>query len=1682
MPKKQPDTSIVQLPEILNGENFRGDVVPYLALVRKNKKIDIETMHSFNFSPPQHIRQILIDCSKIKEVTAVGICELLSTLHWIRSNAHNIQISSRHGEQLSKFNINDEFLPSPKLRSATSDNILFSPICVRLPRMGSLGDPSLQNDRDILTDKVRKIVTELLTNIELHDNSFALRTLVTSVISEGVLNAYEHAYVLGEAHLEPTVWIAATLRKIGRTWRRWIDAPWGDYKWTGVSAQAGCQALLEIAIVDNGVGVPETLGPTYRRQLGLKGPSTKASMFRLHDDILEFAFTPGGSRKSTADFRSPYVRAMWRGLYRVLYRSKRINAYTFIGSGAGQYGKAFLPNEEIRIRSSDIARQSRHNTIPGTTLCLRVALPIHDTDATEVPSTLEAVMPLSESIFVSSQEALLHRDASTSVQAFEIYATHAGRDVLQQFQHNIGKDDRKTCRATLIVHPSVVFNRMKAFTDHVASNDEIWGIILGMIAQSTFPGFVPVHCLLQIPDDSFTAQHMFSDVCRVITSNVTPAMATLDELDSLFLCGIYDSSHDRIIWLIHAPDGTGGQLVGEGRLVAKLSAEPAWWPQLQKMYPGWFATVRRGENVELVSKLPRQIPVTGLQGALSAVVPLLAQRRDTYHVPWFWESRGSEHELMRTASGRLVTQFLSAYSLCVAEPPIEAVITAILVRYIQECRQHIGQEKEVHIVSDTTTASYLLAKQLHRTMKGMEYIVVVHPEDARLRRDEGNITIVFADAVHTANRIQLRCREIAGARSVHMVFACLDLRPEGIAVGIEDVKYEASIRWAFKPPFSLETPNDKRPIIYTVDGLTNAILTNLDIFQGDNQNDGLIWTNTLIPSNDTNPVSLGHVQRTAILRDIVDKPGVFSLGLREIDGRIHSIGCNTAALLQVPIFLEVVTEWLADTVVGLDNGHGRDVVLFVRDESVLRDYRYDITKRAASSVLRRVATKRGRWFTATMPAIRRGHRQTLVHHPLSNLAEAVRVDLEQQLPLGFEEYSDQSLATGFIGIFLDNAAVSGRAIHDFVIGMTEVKIDPKPSMVAVLPILSRLSPLEENVFLKTVSFRTDYRQGTETDTISANIPFYFNSLLQLRVGTYESIESVPIITKLRDLINKIGHIWRPEGVRQWIETVRRQIHIFDVYRMEPKQYFMCAANSASNVTVTVNVLIIRQLLALHQQGKPVIESLVNRVISAITTMDFAFLVMLAIEPHLLDIEIFSGALSRDIAGLAILGLKSDNPGVKASSLWILFCQKSSFFESQRTIAETCIVDAELWAEWLVLMKAYEGRDRGELFTRASEKIARLRLTIPKQDEALRVRISDTGAALLLWGPAHQRRQPTSEPDARAAIYGFLREGRSRHGKGGFASWWTIASTYLLAHTHHENACKKIKSGPEWEEDWNAAKKFLAESIINVIGALVLLPDYQIEDGINIANRTIFHAVCAFDQADAALRDNNNELFARYWTEVLSSSIMNTVEVLFSAYKSCVLGLRGAQLQYGFLDYWLPNVVQEPMGLMLFSLDHFAGAGFSIQVTRAEIDGTRLPNVPVTFEKGNGGTNREAAIRGWLTRVWMEGSRLSLRWNGIAQLRELARMVAMNVRQHGDVRFPCELSIVVKSHGEDFEMKISVSDRPQEPQKPGRGNGHTQLRKLAAALQGRFDFSTAGGVYVANTHMQVHVLDLDSERE
>ncbi len=395
-----------------------------------------------------------------------------------------------------------------------------------------------------------------------------------------------------------------------------------------------------------------------------------------------------------------------------------------------------------------------------------------------------------------------------------------------------------------------------------------------------------------------------------------------------------------------------------------------------------------------------------------------------------------------------------------------------------------------------------------------------------------------------------------------------------------------------------------------------------------------------------------------------------------------------------------------------------------------------------------------------------------------------------------------------------------------------------------------------------------------------------------------------------------------------------------------------------------------------------------------------------------------------------------------------------------------MADPALLGQWLALcVYGFEDRLRNDVIRESLDALDRMALNQPS-GPALEATL-DTLRAETRSGSTQR---PGSVSQARNSIYRLLKEARAHHGDKGFGSWWRIHSVIqpLRRERAGDEPAYTPTSSDLTEHIWEEARCFLDETLVPAMHAVAYLVRTRTRVNREMLSRGARDVGRAFEEARRcaamlATGSTRPHDLEQAWKRVRSCTLLSSVDLLFSQQWECILG-EADVASVGLLDYFLPQVVLEPVSVLLHS--------FGVALDPQEHCVLRV-NSSALDELVSGALLGEQ-IAG-LHRMWRSSRRIPLFWEDPPGLILYCRILAGNIRQHG--ARAAGLSVEVELDEE--RLRVAVGNSRSLPPKHGSGSGHPQMEAIAARLGGTFvwDINEKTNAYSAHLDIPIKMLEL-----
>jgi hypothetical protein len=924
---------------------------------------------------------------------------------------------------------------------------------------------------------------------------------------------------------------------------------------------------------------------------------------------------------------------------------------------------------------------------------------------------------------------------------------------------------------------------------------------------------------------------------------------------------------------------------------------------------------------------------------------------------WLADEYGT---LIRLRSGRLVRRYISVLELLNANDLLAQCVGRKLASRLRRLQ---SQNESVRVITDSE-ASYFLARHLLNDQK-----VSIDLEPVSTGVSLEGPTVAFLDAVYrgeTMKSFSARQTERVGG------ICAIDLRKSD-SRSSKAPFFEALLKLPFDP---IEVSEE--------DAGTASRVKELDQI-------------TLDPCEpaDPNECALGtSMERTDF---IMGHPELLRYGVHVSGGRIHVVSHSMEQIIRK--HSRELAQWSADEVTvaierALPKSKKREVVLFTRSDSHVRDMVSRIAEKLEDLGIGNTSV-----FAASIPAA-----------PYKSREVFGRVDPEQDLlanvqHLGVQGHLALGLPTNYIAVLLDDAAVTGRGLLNFLIRLSRARKDTRPRAIIAVPVFSRLSPAEEALYgglLKAV--------GPEGE---AGVRFEFAPLFRLQVQSYDDAAATPAFKHLAVLESherKFGSF-----LSKYLGKVRARLTGTvakpgrpDSVRTICAHPFYSGNEASDTLSVSARTVWIRHLIALYEQNIAVLGQLLHELRESCLSEDASLLTLFATEPSLLELRPFQRHCRQDLVELAVRTLKSNEFGnpLKSDAIVVLLGSQLPTADLLADTAAAIEHDDDLLSQFLVMLLANTGAEH--LNTADVGRVIGSRI----QTKGSTVR-----AALKTW---EELRVPHSAYDLREATHEVI-----------------VAVTHTIYHAigdRNFNALttrwiqmappetRAASPGDEVTEFLSPALQAVREWFLPALAGLEYIARHQ-QNG---------HAIGALGKAHANAIHYLNELHefsASLGTEPLTLAGTANVENLWLRVKECT--------QFVPPQTYLarPPVSGEAVG----TLEAWMPAFFCLPEDVARELTRSWKEVIVTANW------QQPAI----------GISAVLLPAPLADVREAFELLFADARRHGTGNIQVEF--VRRVTGSDASMEVFVNNTVSSTRNPGNGQSQRLVQDIAARHTWKVDF-------------------------
>lgn len=1620
------------------------------------------------FKPNMDWASIMFDSSQVRISSAEAIVCRLALEAWVDREAKELPQETR-----------------PRIVRTTSKSegkangegwdYLIRPSEMRVPAYApSIHKSDWASGRKKIAGQAHAMLRQIEESPVLAGEFDSLKGLVEEFLVEALLNVHQHAYPADTYLGKRSCWSCATLYKPEQYEALYPLASCeseAEREW--VSSLAGrCQGVVELAIADVGIGIPGSLAarffasnPSINSEL--KNLQSVTRVKALHDRILLWALSPYGTRKESKEQISQFYAEAWRGLYRVLYHAQRLGAYLCLSSGFGRLGMASdgAQSASIDARTSDPIAAGK--AWPWTLLSLRLPIGLakrqtsghvasRDSDDAEIDEieTFDAVLEAPNAMQLAGSSAddpadryiaQLHQ----TLRATNLNSLPASGQIRQQL--------------VAVIHPAASFGRLYDQTGPRTGgqiDSERRAYVLSALQKMLTTGMLPGIAFI----------HFFIDHEQLRLEELEDRLASsVQELDSsepVSIVGLVSPGSFRIRWLYPAFGGIRGYRT--------VSLDPDLEPWIARFNFDFPEVISQEGAVTL----PRRISQRQWQGLNTRLLGLLAKGASTHintyalRQRWFWKARnninGSPDSVVVTASNRFVREFINILTLCSEEPVIEEVMARALFAHIQS--RYVAGHPVLLLPDGASASSFLLHRLLARIERRLEEhgirVNVLNLSACSPVVLEDSQLLIFADAVYFGTRVQTLLNEISktvqktGLHSRVGIFIGLRCTPEGLSTGW--TPFESWDCFAYPTALPIDNLEEHvgangAPLLLHLDPITNELIPAHALNEWKRFGSGLIWQSS--------------PEATSCNLTIQDSDLVY--GIQAFGKGVHFVRWPTTKHLLRPEVKEALANevFLAIRSVVRPNEPLPQLLLLTRDNSGLGAFIEDL----GSALIDMAAAGPGR----ARLEVRVGTIPTVQYHGRQTLSRGIyRAQEDAKWLARYDEHGTYDLFGAGprpdrpVVVYIDNSALSGRALRELVFAYSNPEVMGEwPRLLVLFPIVSRLSPNQERLFrsINTLATNSDKATAVKNST-NDEIRLAFRALVQLRIRSYEKIEDTPYHSRLRVLVESAKATPHDE-LRTYLSRLDDKITKLNTssFQWIDQSPLYVEVSGTKPLIVSVLSVEFRQKIALRQQGGPFTHDLWTLLARIRDTHDYSILIVLALEPDLLEEDSLIRAVGKDICALALDALvdRESDIRIRLNALWVLcyFPNISIYRVADILVAIAC--EKDLLRAFLVLVLHLLSSFTREKFVSGLHSL--------RNDAAVAGQLKKATNSFFFQILAAEysvqvgERSPMSVDEARRAVIDFMKTCRHKHGMDGIAIWQDFK---IFSSTDLEDA--DFRALAEIKDEWRTERiqEFVLQTVRPAIRALNRLGEVRDpQDKTRLANAAVrctrySSALCELAQE---LRSGQGDVTALQaaWRNLTENSFWNTVDHMYRDQSDLILRRPKAVAvgaQTPIIEACLFEVVQEPLSLFLMALfrDYDPQSSIKVEISAKDLD-------DVTTHDGTLGE-----LGKFLMLFWRTTPILPICWSSSAALVEVFTIYAQNIRTHADKQKEIVVRMVVDASGRTVELEVvnSVRNAPRT----GSNTGIPRINKLLSKIGGFLETAKVQELFVGRFKLVADVYD------
>lgn len=1608
-----------------------------LPLVPKDRDGQIGTLA---FSPQENIDQIYIDTSRVQVITAEAAAVLLAFIDWMKKLAPNIHIQTSKDDFISPFRVNKIS------ESKKTSRFLIEPRRIHLPNLAKL-DKDRGSEMSALVKNAKLLLSQVMDDIDVEPN-IAVSDWLYEVLIEGLLNVAQHSATSLEtddlfAYVAISISSSTILEKMLQDISL-ENIERSESDWLHRKALLPSTKILEVAIVDVGHGIPQSLATSYLRDnpeaiTKLNGYQGGKRRRLLHNDVLLWAMTPFGTRKSSVDFGRALHFDSWRGLFRLLYRTDRMSGILTVTSGSGYLGSATLeetgeqvlvrpemkgrgvpwtsirgvislPQTKVQSKTINVTQSIKHDSRPLTLPIERVVkilLPIEINQICE--NNLNSYSEKIRSAILSSK-TLYNMDVTPSLGTVYWGLVH------QSLPTNVNND-------------ADLSNTTNWKTDMPDRLVFLWRLLLDLM----MPGSVYIHFFLssKITDDDLDRlQEYFYAHAETKDEN---------NLDAHFGMQAIVLPHSRRLkWIYSVRDPKKNHLVRPIN-ASEVKKREIQWTKYLSYIPHALDKNKLATHISLETH--NLICTKYLSALISTERSNIGQ---PIGLKWYWKAReepnGQPLQAVRTQGNSYSYEYLSILGLCKVNFDFEIALAANFAEWLNK----VGKVySDIVVVPDNDSSSYLVMRRLEShvlrimdsTKKNKNAISFLHPSKLTFSGDTVPHIVVFADFRFAGTTINKRITMIQDQRPEintkdFSCYICVDGSiKKGTARNIGNIGNFAQ----YEDVRSISLKQNPKIEILAVDPVSNELIPfnqtkNMDKYWS------LAWHN-------------GEEFNEELISD-----SIFQYGLQHQGGRYMMCRWPVHIHLANELILSRIASIILDEISVAQRDGIYECCVAIRSNSTLASISENLVQMLKKEILKRsdIASNTCIWF-AKIETRRYGGQRLTSNSLLAAIRSAhpVHGDASERQPTLFGDSSSLGLEREFSLLFLDNSAVTGRTISELLVAATtlEAPFGGRIALITLFPIVTRLNPTEESLFSQI--------HLSQMKDISNRrlLQVRFKSLVQLRMRSYKTVGEIPLIQHIEKILKASrdeSHSWIVEFKQGMQGTLNNLYNLEKNFNKEIEIIrgpFDLISSKFRDVKISHDAIRFRSLISLRQQGYPCTQLILEKFRDITALQDESLLEIFSLEPDLLKDDALLLDLGSDIADYATqLLINAGSTEKIAFSMWVLSLLPRSFDKLLAHIVHSeFMVKFKLQLFTFLALYSLDDVNKRLVLERAINYLTDY--SSESNDVSQTIQLLRASYDFL-DDPVHNM----DLLEAHQVVKNYLRDATFKHGIDEAAHWLRLRETARVIERKDSNQNSSIINLID-NATVIGAKKWITKGLLPLFSAvLTLCRHYSLDSDIQTMVRTkseeLRRSFLAFEieLSDCQSRSKPVNQIRDMWGQIEKCSSSKCSSEIFANPVKCfpnIMDLSRLGLdKVPFLEKLLPNLVNDPLAIIWGTLAKIIQSNTSIQAN-VNIDGYQYREEILAAYIDN-------AV--FLDKYWFrKGVMPILLGNDIHHFQEAIQVIIENIVFHNSRNQKVKWGMRGVKNLTTIELSIWFESELSTKQ--GHGQGIPKIKKLISKMNG-----------------------------